>query len=113
MKLLSPDQRGTTCMWMWCSTPAPAIRPWLKLTLEPAAFLEPQDHPDQDQEHAADHDVEVGGVALARNLDVHPPDARDQGERKNHDADRGQHAEDVVEAVRDHRLVGLLERLDH
>ena len=35
MKFVSPPQRGTTCMWMWCSTPAPATRPWLKPTLNP------------------------------------------------------------------------------
>src|SRR4051794_9350510 len=80
---------------------------------QPSASLEPGDHPDEDQEHAADDDEEGAEVVLAGHLDVHPPDAGDQGERQDHDADRGQHAEDVVEAVRDHRLVGLLERLDH
>ena len=34
-EMMALAQRGTTCMWMWCSTPAPATRPWLKPTLKP------------------------------------------------------------------------------
>src|SRR6201996_3308071 len=81
--------------------------------LQPAAAFEPDHHADEDHEHAAEDDEEGGETVLARHLRVHSPDAGDQGQRQDHDADRGQDAEDVVEAVRDHRLVGLLERLDH
>ncbi len=48
---------------------------------------------------------------LARHVHVHAPDAGDQGQRQDDDADRGQHPQDVVDAVGDHRLVGLGQRL--
>ena len=43
---------------------------------------------DQHDEHDADDDPEVGDAALARQADVHAPDAGDQGERQDDDADR-------------------------
>ena len=33
MKFVSPPQRGTTCMWTWSTTPAPALRPRFQPTL--------------------------------------------------------------------------------
>src|SRR5207249_7421535 len=50
---------------------------------------------------------------LAREEDVHPEDARDQRERQKDDAEDRQDAEDVVLAMRDDRLVRVLERLHH
>ena len=44
--------------------------------------------------------------------DVHPEDRRDQRQRQHDHAERRQHAQDVVEAVREDRLVGRLEPLD-
>src|SRR5690242_13727816 len=79
--------------------------------LQPAALPEEDDQPhEQDQHHARDL-PEGGDAALSGDADVHAPDARQQCEREDDDADRGEHPEDVVEAMRDHRLVGLLERL--
>ena len=53
-----------------------------------------------------------GRLALAGHAHVHAPDARDQGQRQDHDAERGEHAQHLVDAVREHRFVGDLERLD-
>src|SRR3954469_8924656 len=50
--------------------------------------------------------------ALSRDLYVHAEDARDQGQRQEDEADRGQDAERLVRAVRDRRLVRRLEALD-
>ena len=36
MKLVSPTQRGSTCMWTWPATPAPAARPMFMPTLMPS-----------------------------------------------------------------------------
>src|SRR3954452_14084625 len=67
--------------------------------LQPAALAEERDHADQqDHHHAGDH-VEVGQVALAGNPHVHPPDAGEQGQWQDDDADRGEHAQDVVDPV--------------
>ena len=52
-------------------------------------------------------------VALAGDVDVHPEDARDEGQRQQDGAEGGEHTEDLVTAVGEHRLVGALERLDH
>ena len=43
---------------------------------------------------------------------VHAPDRGDERQRQDDDADRGEDAEGVVQAVREDRLVGRLERLD-
>src|SRR4051794_21549472 len=82
-----------------------------RTALEPATPAEVEDETDQDQRHQPEDDEEPGGVALVGDPGVHPHDAGDQRQRQDHDADRGQHPEDVVEAVGDHRLVGLLQRL--
>ena len=60
----------------------------------------------------ADDDPERVARALARHADVHAPDARDERQRQDDDADRRQRLEDVVDAVREDRLVRRLEALD-
>ena len=45
-------------------------------------------------------------------MDVHAEDPGDQRQRQEHDAEDGQDPQDVVLAVRDDRLVRVLERLD-
>ena len=57
-------------------------------------------------------DPEGRRATLAGHADVHAPDARDQRQRQQDDAERGEHAEDLVAAVGEHGLVGGLERLD-
>ena len=52
------------------------------------------------------------GATLARDVRVHPEDARDQREREQDHADHGEKLEPVLLAVRDDRLVRVLERLD-
>ena len=50
-------------------------------------------------------------AGVEREVDVHAPDAREQSQRQHHDAEGGQHAQDLVDAVREDRLVRVLERL--
>jgi len=38
MKFESPTQRGTTCMWKWSGTPAPAALPILAPILKPSGW---------------------------------------------------------------------------
>ena len=67
----------------------------------------------EDDDHEGEHGVEGRRVGLTRHVDVHAPDRRDQRQRQEHHRERGQDPEDLVGAVRDRRLVGLLERLHH
>src|SRR5262245_8560334 len=80
--------------------------------LEPTASPEVGDQPDQQRHHRGRDDPEVGLVPFARDSHVHAPDARDEREREHDHRDRGEDSQDVVDAVGDHRLVRVLERLD-
>src|SRR3954447_9447210 len=62
--------------------------------------------------HRRDHDPERGDVALPGDVHVHAPDRRDQRERQEDDAERGQDPDRLVASVGEHGLVGGLERLD-
>src|SRR5215216_3792889 len=84
---------------------------------EPAAAAEHGQQAAEDRDHEGDDDPEgradpAPGIAAAGKADVHPHDAREEGQREQDDADHGQDTEDVVDPVRDHGLVGDLERLD-
>ena len=87
-------------------------RPAAIRALEAQLLAEVGERPQEDRDHSGEHRVEGAQVALARDADVHAPDAGHQRQREHDHADRGQHAQDVVDAVRDHRLVRVLERLD-
>ena len=50
-------------------------------------------------------------VLVEREVHVHPEDAREQGERQDDHAEGGEHPQDLVHPVREHRLVRVLERL--
>ena len=67
---------------------------------------------DEQRDHRPDDDPEGVARALAGHADVHPPDARDERQRQDDDADRRQRLEDVVDAMRQHRLVRRLQALD-
>src|SRR3954447_164610 len=81
--------------------------------LQPAAVAEVAERRGQDGHHYADDDPEGVDRALARHAHVHAPDRGDQREGEQDYAECGEHAQDVVQAVRDHRLVRVLERLHH
>src|SRR6187200_1329929 len=215
MKLVSPAQRGTTCMWTWSTTPAPAIRPrfqprlkpcgpmvsarapraeeaswctsaassrssppkspawrlgaimrwpeaygyllrstkarsprWTTRPLssstprarqnthpscssacsmysrrhgaqscftlgsQPAPPAEDAEECNPEHDHQPDYDPKALGATLARDMRVHPEDARDQRERKQNHADHCEELEPVLLPVRDDRLIRILERLD-
>src|SRR5215203_274737 len=82
-----------------------------KALSEPLATAEVSDHADEDHGHDPEHGEEARLVPFARDPGVHPHHARDQGQRQDDHADCGQDPEDAVEAMGDHRLVGLLQRL--
>src|ERR671914_1852861 len=81
------------------------------MPLQPPALAEVPDHPDQQRQHRAQDHPERGLARLAGDPHVHPPDARYQGEWEDDHAERGQHPQDLVHAVREHRLVRVLEGL--
>src|SRR4051812_19412141 len=79
--------------------------------LEEATLPEVVENRPQGYEHHPDNDREA--VALAERLgEVHAEERGDEGEWQQHRAERGEDAEDLVAAVGDDRLVGVLQRLD-
>src|SRR5215203_4954092 len=78
---------------------------------QPSAPAEDAEKRDPEDDHQADHDPEPFGAALARDVCVHPEDARDQREREQDHTDDSEKLEPVLLAVRDDRLVRVLERL--
>ena len=126
----SQTSRRDRCLWMWCiaasfgrccaqvristtsdsATRAPGAND--PIALDPALPAEEGEQAGDHRDHGGDHHPECTGRPFARELHVHPEDAREQGQRQEHGAEDRQHAEDVVLAVRDRRLVGRLQRLD-
>src|SRR3982751_3303165 len=79
--------------------------------LEEATLAEVRKDGHQGYEHHPDDDSEA--VALAERLiEVHAEQGGDQRQRQQDRAERREDAEDLVAAVGDDRLVGVLERLD-
>src|SRR5215207_6259549 len=78
---------------------------------EPATVTEVAQHPHEHRHHGSDDPPEGADADIEREIHVHPEDARQERERQDHHAEGGEHAQDVVHAMRDHRLVGDLERL--
>src|SRR6266540_2749381 len=81
--------------------------------LQEAALAEVADHPDEDDRHDRDDRPEGAHASLERKVHVHPEHAREERQRQDDHAERGQHAQHLVDAVREHGLVRVLERLDH
>src|SRR4051794_18781441 len=79
--------------------------------LQPALVAEERGQPERQSEHEADDRPERGGGLEAWEVNVHAEDARDQRQRQQDHGHDGQEAQDVVLAVRDDRLVRVLERL--
>src|SRR6478752_8169619 len=82
------------------------------LPLEEATLTEVVQKTRKGYEHHGDDRPESGDRLLAGDTHVHTPDRRDQRQRQQDHAECGEHAEDLVAAVREDRLVGRLERLD-
>src|SRR6476619_785988 len=66
---------------------------------EPAAAAEVSEHAREQGDNRADKDSEGVDRALAGDADVHAPNARDERQRQDDDADRGERLQDVVDAV--------------
>src|SRR5436190_3531095 len=79
--------------------------------LQPAALAREGEHSDEHREHHPDDDPEGPEPTLARDPGVHAPDPGHQRQREEDHREHGEHAQDVVELVGEHRLVGVLERL--
>src|SRR5256885_5030697 len=79
--------------------------------LQPAALAREGEHPDEHHQHHPDDDPEGLELALAGDPGVHAPDPGHQRQREEDHREHGEHAQDVVELVGEHRLVGVLERL--
>src|SRR3954465_13480231 len=79
---------------------------------EPALEAEEREQADERDDHAGKDHPERPRRLEARELDVHPEEPGDQGQRQQHDREDGEHSEDVVLPVRDDRLVRVLERFD-
>src|SRR4051794_31629451 len=90
----------------------PAARRGVLRSSQPAAALEERDGRDEHDDHDAYDGEEAGVRPLAGHVRVHAPDRGYERQRQDDDADRGEDAEGVVQAVREDRLVGRLERLD-
>src|SRR5688572_30427364 len=79
--------------------------------LQPALVAEEPDHAHERGHEQPEDDPEGRMRALAGEEHVHPEHARDQRQRQHRHADEREETEDVVLAVRDHRLVRLLQRV--
>src|SRR2546423_9024211 len=84
----------------------------LAVASEPALVAEERGQADPEAEHEAGDRPEGGRSLEAREVHVHAEDPGDQRQRQEDHRHYGQHAQDVVLAVRDDRLVRVLERLD-
>src|SRR6188474_544382 len=104
-----PRSIGSSVM----DAPAYALEPALSAgPLEPASPAEQDHEGDEHDRHQREDQVERIGLALTRELHVHPEDARDEGQWQEHDAGRGEDPERVVQAMGQHRLVRRLEPFD-
>src|SRR5881397_72666 len=107
----SSRSAGATVGTAW-STPSSRRCYRRNQLLQPAAPPEQPDETAQDADHDRDDDPERADGVLAGDADVHAPDRGDERQREEQDAEGGQHPQHVVEAMREDRLVGVLQALD-
>src|SRR5436190_17783121 len=98
-------------------TPLPIFSPaWFPrrrpARLEPALVPEEREQPEERDDHPGEDHPERPDRVVARETNVHPEEAGDEREREEDHAEDRQQPQDVVLAVREHRLVRVLERLD-